>query len=175
MRLFIAINFNEATRARLISLRDELRRKAANGRFSAPENLHLTIVFLGECDAKQATGAMAAMDTVDLEPLVVTIDRVGRFRRDGGDVWWAGVRNDEPLLNLYRDLTDKLTSVGFDLEKRKYSPHITLGREVLTKDPPGEIVPFSETVSVIELMKSEHIRGKLTYTVIHEKVCDMCK
>ena len=173
MRLFIAINFNEATRVRLISLRDELQHKAANGRFSAPENLHLTLVFLGECDVKQAMGAKAAMDTVNFEPLVVTIDRVGRFRRDGGDVWWAGVRNDEPLLNLQRNLTDKLISAGFDLEKRKYSPHITLGREVVIKEPPGEIVPFCETVSAIELMKSEHIRGKLTYTVVHEKVCDM--
>ena len=170
MRLFIAINFNEATRARLIALRDELRQKAAYGKFSPPENLHLTLVFLGECNADQATRAKNAMDAVNLEPLAVTIDCIGRFRRDGGDVWWAGIRGNGPLLKLHRDLTDKLIAAGFDLEKRKYSPHITLGREVVTNEPPKEIEPFSETVSSIELMQSEHIRGKLTYTAIHEKI-----
>ena len=149
MRLFIAINFSDATRARLIALRDELRNKSARGKFSAPENLHLTLVFLGECNFEQAARAKAAMEAVSPEPFAVTIDRVGRFSRDGGDVWWAGVRESEPLLNLHRGLTDKLTDAGFDLEKRKYSPHVTLGREVATKESPREIEPFSETVSSI--------------------------
>ena len=171
MRLFVAINFNDETRTKLIALRDELRRKAERGRFSAPENIHLTLVFLGECDSEQTAKAKAAMDAVTLEPLAVTIDRLGRFRRDGGDIWWAGIYESEPLLKLYHDLTDELTASGFELEKRKYSPHVTLGREVVTKvkEPPREIEPFSETVSVIELMKSERISGKLTYTAIHEK------
>jgi len=169
MRLFIAINFNEATRAELISLRDELQSKAASGRFSASENLHLTLVFLGECDARQTAGAKAAIDAVNFGPLTVTIDRIGRFRRDGGAIWWAGVRENKQLLNLHGELTDKLTAAGFQLEKRAYSPHITLGREVVTNEQPREIEPFSETVSSIEFMKSEHIRGKLTYTVIHAK------
>ena len=168
MRLFIAINFNDATLSGLIALRDGLRDKAVRGRFSASENLHLTLVFLGECDAKQEAAAKAAMDEVNFEPLNVTIDRVGRFRRDGGDIWWAGVRVNEQLLNLHRDLTDKLTAAGFELEKRRYSPHITLGREVVTKELPRKIEPFGETVSAIELMKSERVRGKLTYTAIHK-------
>ena len=167
MRLFIAINFNDATRAGLIALRDELQKKAAGGRFSAPENIHLTLVFLGECDARQTMGAKAAMDAVIFEPFTVTIDRVGRFKRDGGAIWWAGVRENKQLLNLYDSLTDKLTAAGFELEKRKYSPHVTLAREVVTNEQPREIEPFSQAVSTIELMKSEHIRGKLTYTAIH--------
>ena len=168
MRLFIAINFGGATRAGLITLRDELRNKSARGKFSAPENLHLTLVFLGECGEELTARVKAAMGAVNLEPFAVTIDRVGRFRRDGGDVWWAGVRENEPLLNLQRDLTDKLAEAGFDLEKRKYSPHVTLGREVASKESPREIEPFGETVSAIELMKSERIHGKLMYTAIHQ-------
>ena len=167
MRLFVAVNFTDPTRARLAALRDELRQKAACGRFSASENLHLTLVFLGECDAEQVTSAKAAMDAVNFSgPFTVTVDRIGRFRRNRGDIWWAGVRESKPLSNLYQDLTDKLAAAGFEIEKRKYSPHITLAREVVTNEPPGEIEPFNETVSAIELMKSEHIRGKLTYTVI---------
>ena len=172
MRLFIAINFNDATRAKLIVLRDELRNKADYGKFPASDNLHLTLVFLGESDAKQTADAKSAMDAVNFAPLIVTIDRIGLFKRHGGDIWWAGVSENKPLLNLYSDLTNKLATAGFKLEKQNFSPHVTLGREVTTNEPPREIEPFSETISSIELMKSEHIRGKLVYTAIHKRITD---
>jgi len=44
MRLFIAVNFGEAVRARLLALRDELRESSSRGNFSAPENLHLILL-----------------------------------------------------------------------------------------------------------------------------------
>ena len=170
MRLFVAVNFSDETRAKLVALRDELRQKAASGRFSAPENIHLTLAFLGERDAEQTARAKAAIDAVNFPaPFAVAFDHIGRFRRNGSDIWWAGIRENKQLLSLYQDLTDKLTAAGFVFEKRRYSPHVTLAREVVTNEPPREIEPFSETVTAIELMKSEHIRGKLTYTAIHEK------
>ena len=95
MRLFIAINFNKATKQGLLALRDEVCRDSSGGRFSLPENLHLTLVFLGECDAKQTVAAKSVLDTVIFEPFDITIDCVGRFKRDGGEVWWAGVREDQ--------------------------------------------------------------------------------
>jgi len=171
MRLFIAINFNDMTRARLIALRDELRDKAVYGRFSPSENLHLTLAFLGESDAKQTAAAKAVMDAVNFDPLIVTIGCIGRFSRGGSDIWWAGVSENKPLLNLYGDLTDKLSAAGFDLEKRKYSPHITLGREIMTEAVPRQIPAFGERVYKIDLMKSERVNGKLTYTAIHSRRC----
>jgi len=47
MRLFVAINFNNETRAQLVSLRDELHSRSKRGHFSLDENLHLTLVFIG--------------------------------------------------------------------------------------------------------------------------------
>jgi 2'-5' RNA ligase len=167
MRLFVAINFDTTTKSRLHSLRDELRAHAAHGNFSLPENLHLTLAFLGECDAKQAAAAKAAMDAVHFEAFDLTIERVGCFKRDGGDVFWAGAREDKPLLDLQRDLTEKLFAAGFSLDRRRYSPHITLGLEVVTDWSPRRIEAFGETVSRIDLMKSERIQGKLTYTAIY--------
>ena len=167
MRLFIAINFNEDTRAQLVFMRDELRSLSNRGNFSATENLHLTLAFLGECDAKQAAAAKSAMDAVAFEPFPLKIERAGRFRRNGSDLWWAGVQASKPLLALHGDLTDKLIAAGFALEKRKYSPHVTLGREIDTDAAPWTVEPFGETVMKIELMKSERINGKLTYTAIY--------
>ena len=167
MRLFIAINFNPDTRARLLALRDELRSRSERGNFSLPENLHLTLAFLGECDAKQTAAAKSAMDAVSFKPFDVHIERVGRFKRNGGDIWWAGLRGSKPLMDLQRELTERLIGAGFALEKREYKPHVTLGREVVTDAAPWQIEPFGETVSGIDLMKSERIAGKLTYTAIH--------
>jgi len=170
MRLFITINWGANTRSRLLGLRDELQSNSRHGRFSAPENLHLTLAFLGECDAKQAAAAKAALDGLPFEPFAVTVDRVGRFKRDGGDIWWAGVRNNTALSKLQGELTTRLRESGFLLENRKYSPHITLGREVVTDYAFDKTEPFGETVTSVELMKSERIDGKLTYTAIYRRV-----
>jgi 2'-5' RNA ligase len=166
MRLFIAINFSNDMRLRLLALRDELRGRAKCGNFSASENLHLTLAFLGECDNKQTITAKSALSAVSFEPFNIVALRVGCFTLDGSDIWWAGLRENEQLLALQQDLADKLTTAGFTLERRKFSPHITLGRKVVTNAKPWVIEPFGETVSTIELMKSERIRGKLTYTAI---------
>ena len=168
MRLFIALNLNQDTRSRLLALRDALQAQSKQGRYSAPENLHLTLAFLGECSDRQAAAAKAAMDATAFEPLSVAIDCVGRFKRGGKDLWWAGVRRDKPLIDLQGRLSRKLTGAGFSLEKRKYSPHITLGRDVVTDSEPWPIEAFGETVRCMELMKSEQIKGKMVYTPIHE-------
>jgi len=167
MRLFIAINFTAETRALLLALCDELRGKSERGRYSLPENLHLTLAFLGDCDAKQTAAIKSVLDAVSFGPFDITIDRIGRFKRDGGDLWWAGVRENKALLELQQSLTSGLCSKGFTLETRKYSPHITLGREVKTDASPRPLEPFGEVVSRVDLMKSERVGGKLTYTAIY--------
>jgi 2'-5' RNA ligase len=166
MRLFIAINFNDITRSKLVSLRDDLRSRSKKGNFTATENLHLTLVFLGECSTEQADIVRAVLSETTFDPFPISIERVGRFRRDGGDLWWAGVKASKPLQDLHSDLTDRLANAGFALEKRKYSPHITLGRKIATEIDPWNIPPFGEAVTGIDLMKSETVGGKLTYTAI---------
>jgi 2'-5' RNA ligase len=166
MRLFIAINFKNETRSRLLALRDELRGRSQRGNFSAPENLHLTLAFIGEASPKQVDTIKAIMDTITFKPFAATIDRLGTFSR--GTLWWAGLREDKPLMDLQREVEHKLALCGFKMDGRKYSPHITLGREVVTDAKPWTIGPFGETVGTIDLMKSERINGKLTYTAIYE-------
>jgi 2'-5' RNA ligase len=97
------------------------------------------------------------------------IERIGRFKRDGNDIWWAGVRKSNALFELQGKLINKLIVAGFSLESRKYSPHITLGRKVASNVEPRWIEPFGEIVSKFELMNSERINGKLTYTPICAK------
>jgi 2'-5' RNA ligase len=167
MRLFIAINFNDDMRSRLLGLCGELFRRSDRGSFSALENLHLTLAFLGKCDAKRANVVKSLLDRVRFSPFAVVIDRVGRFERKGGDTWRAGVRKNEALSGLQHTLTNELAAIGFEADKYEYSPHVTLGRKVVTDTVPWKITPFGETVGSVELMKSERVRDKLTYTAIH--------
>ena len=169
MRLFIAINFNKDTLSSLLALRDKLRGGSQHGRFSAPENLHLTLVFLGECDGKQTAAVKSILGAVSFEPFDVAVDCVGRFKRDGGDLWWAGLRESKPLSALQHDLTERLSALGFTLDRRRFSPHITLGREVITDIMPWAFEPFGETAGAVDLMKSERFAGKLTYTSIYRR------
>jgi len=167
MRLFIAVNFNNETRLRLLALRDELRSESQRGNFSASENMHLTLVFIGEVSPKKVDKIKAIMYTVTFAPFTATIDRLGTFSR--GTLWWAGLREDKPIMVLQHEVEYKLALGGFEMDGRKYNPHITLGREVVTDVKPWAIESFGETVCAIDLMKSERINGKLTYTVIYTK------
>ena len=169
MRLFTAINFSAETKNGLVDLCDELRAASNRGRFTLPENLHLTLAFLGECDSKQTAAAKSAMDAVAFEPFELAIDCVGRFKRNSGDIWWAGLHENKTLLELHQNLTERLRNVGLRFDERKFSPHITLGREIITKIQPWQIEPFGETVTKIELMKSERVGGKLTYTALYSR------
>lgn len=165
MRLFVAINFNDETRSQLLALRDELRSRSERGNFALSENLHLTLVFIGECSPKNLDKIKAILDTVKYEPFEVSVDRLGTFSR--GTLWWAGLREDRPLMALQHEIEHKFALCGFEMDGRKYSPHITLGREVVTSSALWPIAPFGEITKQIDLMKSERINEKLTYTSIY--------
>ena len=167
MRLFVAVNFNENVRSKLIFLIDELRLNSKRGSFVLPDNLHLTLAFLGECNDKQTDSIKKAMDEVCFESIDLVIDNIGRFKRNDGDLWWAGIQNNDILYELQRNLSNNLIRAGFNIDNKKYKPHITLGRKVISILAPYRTEPFGQSVSKIDLMKSERINGILTYTSIY--------
>ncbi|MDR0476981.1 MAG: RNA 2',3'-cyclic phosphodiesterase [Desulfobulbaceae bacterium] len=167
MRLFIAINFGGETRARLTGLRDQLRSRSQGGNFSRTENLHLTLAFLGECGQQRADVTKAAMSVIRFQPFDIIIERLGRCKGNGGDLWWIGLAACETLVALQGQLAARLMAAGWTLEKGPYHPHITLGRRVITGATPWKIEPFGETVSTIDLMQSQRLDGGLRYTSIH--------
>ncbi len=166
MRLFIAINFDEQTKKNIISVQSRLRR-LGQGSFSLPQNLHLTLAFLGEIEPKREIEIRSLMDTLTIPQMHLTFDRVGCFNRDGGDIWWTGLASSKELCNIQRQLCESLRECGFSIEDRRFSPHITLGRQVILNSEPDRAKllgsPFSTDADTISLMQSERVRGKLTY------------
>lgn len=167
VRLFIAVNFDDAVKRRILAVQQRLR-EAAQGSFSRPENLHVTLAFLGEVPVQKAGAARRAMDRTGVVPLELTFDRVGFFHRDGGDIWWVGPAENPALLRLQRELCGNLLAEGFRLEERRFSPHITLARQVRLRREvdSGAIAgaPFDASVNAVSLMRSERLNGVLTYT-----------
>ncbi|MCL2299710.1 MAG: RNA 2',3'-cyclic phosphodiesterase [Firmicutes bacterium] len=167
MRLFIAINFDDKTKARLLQCQESLRQASVDGNFTRPENLHLTLVFLGEAPPGRVPEIQRVMESAPAGPFSLQFEGIGKF----GDTWWVGIRQNPMLTGLYDHLSQGLKAAGFSIESRPFKPHLTLAREVILR--PGasleKSAPFVTQVAAIHLMKSERINGKLTYTSIYEK------
>ena len=171
MRLFIAINFPAEIKAAIAKIRNNIKNSALRGNFSFEENLHLTLVFLGECDYRQTEALKTVLNETVFSEFALTLDKIGCFKREGGDTWWIGLKKNQPLTDLQANLSHRLRQKGFTLEDRKYSPHITFGRQVKMRTGfvQPEIRQISCIVTGIELMKSERINSKLVYTQVFSK------
>lgn len=173
MRLFIAINLNEPWMDWLMNAAGILKQSSDQGRFTLRENLHLTLVFLGETEEDRLGLVKSAMNRVNSKSFSLEIAELGRFRRHGGDLYWAGVKENETLMKLQDKLSKELLLEGFSLEKRAFSPHLTLGRQVKLRDDfqklkalaEGEVPPME--VRRFSLMKSERINGRMVYTELY--------
>lgn len=175
MRLFIAINFNEDIKNELGNTMQRLKSYATRGNFTSSQNLHLTLVFLGEVAPARVEGIKQAMGKVTVEKFAFSMSGLGHFKRNGGDIYWIGVDKDHTLAALHCQLCRGLIQAGFTIEKREFKPHLTLGREIRLTDSFNKeafsktLQPVSLDVDKISLMKSERINGKLTYTEIYAK------
>jgi 2'-5' RNA ligase len=121
-RLFLAIDLPDDVKSALILLTP-----AADAlRPAKPDQLHLTLHFLGECDLGSV---LAALKPVRAAAFALQLSGVGEFRQRGGAViLWAGVTMTDALRKLHAGLAAALQSTGYEPENRPYTPHITLAR-----------------------------------------------
>lgn len=175
MRLFIAINFNEEIKNHLMDAIQKLKQSSVKGNFTQRDNLHLTLVFIGEVGTDKVDQIKSVINRVKSESFDLAFGGIGRFKRKGSEIYWVGVEKNEMLYSINNQLTEELRIEGFDIEKREFKPHLTLGREVIVKDSfhqdnLAELLPnMNMNVNRISLMKSERIKGILTYTDIYGK------
>ena len=175
MRVFIAINFPTPVRRALVKHQQTIRDAAQSGNFTQEENLHLTLVFLGEVPVGDLARIDAIVDTLASQPFPLTFDEIGRFDRKGKDIWWVGIRRNRSLLDLQSALDDAFRRAGYRLDSRPFTAHITLAREVRVSDPGDRrrlcttIAPIETTVTRVSVMESTRIDGRLTYREVYGK------
>lgn len=145
LRLFVALDPPEPVRRRIAAMQAELRRAAGRHadevRWVAPEDVHLTLQFLGAVPEERLEalrGALAAA-AGEARPLALELKGAGGFptaRRPR--VVWAGVGGEVvPLASLAAGLGRRLAPLGFPPEDRPLSPHLTLGRARQGRGAPG--------------------------------------
>lgn len=161
MRLFVAIQFSPAVRSALLDAVTDLRRQGI-GNFTRPENLHLTLAFIGE--SQRTAAARAALDAACTGgPVSLTVGGLGHF----GDLWWTGVRENRALETLALRVQQALRDQGFSIEDRAWRPHVTLVRRWRGPRPQAAVRETSMRAERVSLMKSERIGGKLVYTELY--------
>lgn len=158
MRLFIAIRLSDDMRHALIRAQNELYDRGVRGRFTAEENLHLTLAFLGE--VPDAEPVLDALSGVSFAPFELALEGMGCF----GDVWWAGLKESAALGALARRIRRVLAEREIPYDRKRFSPHITLIRSASGKLPGLQLRPASMTVSAVSLMRSDRGKRGMIYT-----------
>jgi 2'-5' RNA ligase len=126
MRLFVGLAVSEAAKEALERVTLRLRAKDDGLRWSAPEQWHVTLVFLGEVDEAARTKLVRALREVHEEPLELRMERFGVFERAG--ILHAEVEMTQELLRLYEAVAAAVRRCGLEAEERAYRAHITLAR-----------------------------------------------
>lgn len=163
MRLFIALLLNEEMRRAIGDVQRELKRRGVQGRYSKPENLHLTLAFIGEYP--DADAAQQCIDAAAFRPLSLRLEGIGAF----GDTWWLGLTANPQLDACVRRLRRELGAAGIPFDRKRFAPHITLLRRAVAPETgmPGIEVPHAEMrADHISLMRSDRSRDGMIYTEI---------
>ncbi|MDD3653404.1 MAG: RNA 2',3'-cyclic phosphodiesterase [Desulfotomaculaceae bacterium] len=170
MRLFVAINFPDYIKSKLKFFIKELRQLPSDAKWVDVPNLHLTIWFLGNVSETEVNTISTILNgsVTGIGPFKLNLDGVGVFQSvERPRVFWMGVSGGTgQLVRLHRQVQEALRQLGFEPERRRYSPHLTLAR---IRSPHGFVAIYerakelvskqvefgSVNVTSIELMLSE--------------------
>jgi RNA 2',3'-cyclic 3'-phosphodiesterase len=132
-RTFIALDPGPAIRQRMIALQENLARSGAEVKWTEPDNLHLTMLFLGEVDNRELMPVCRAVEDAacQLRPFELAIEGAGCFpnmRRPR--IVWIGVgEGSSEVRALHASIEAPLLELGcYRREERQFTPHVTLGR-----------------------------------------------
>lgn len=132
MRLFIAIDINDAIKQRIRSLIADLRETLREVRWVNEDGIHITLKFLGEVDEEKAKAVAYSLEKVSsrFASMRISISHLGRFPERGSPrVFWIGAKEESGALRkLALNIEEEMEKIGFEKEKREFKPHITLGR-----------------------------------------------
>ena len=131
IRAFIAIDVPPDVKNRLKSVSNRLGSLDLEARLAPISSLHLTLRFLGnieECRIPRLGDAIRCCAR-QIGPFRLAVHNLGAFpNRKRPRIVWAGVAGDGELENLHHLLELELQQLGFDREKKKFRPHLTLLR-----------------------------------------------
>ena len=125
IRLFVALPLPEQLCLRLTGLRGQV----PGARWTKPENMHLTLRFIGELDEHSAEDVHDSLSRIAGDPLDIQLSGVGHFESRGQvRALWAGVARNDALMRFQARIEVACQRMGLAPEGRRYHPHVTLAR-----------------------------------------------
>lgn len=132
MRLFVAIIFPKAVKEQLVELYQGIKK----AKWVRPEQIHLTLGFIGEVTGEQADRLQLALAAVKSLAFTMQLRGVGTFPNDRHPkVLWVGIAPCPELLALQSKIEEAIRAPGHPKDKHAFNPHITLAR---FQTPPGK-------------------------------------
>ncbi len=161
MRLFIAVPLDAGAKRRAAEAQDALRRQQVRGSWTAAENLHITLAFLGECPDPDRV--LEVLEGISFRPFPVCMDRIGCF----GDLWWTGFAPCRELDALAGKVRRALAEGGIPFDRKRFRAHVTILRRAQFPKggaPSADLEPREMTVSGFSLMRSDRGKTGMIYT-----------
>jgi len=177
IRSFVAVSISDGARRQIAELLGRLRREPHPAvRWVKPELMHLTLAFLGEVSQDFIESAKLRLSEVALRhrPFTAQLRGLGAFPSPtrARIVWVGTEKGRNEVCALERDVVTALCSVGFQPERRPFSPHLTIGRLRVPEDVGWAVaLPFeSEPFMVERLSLFRSVLGPAgpTYSLLAE-------
>ena len=153
MRVFIAVDINDEMRRELTRIQNVLSGKLVNAKWVKPQNLHITIKFLGEIEPEAVGDITLSLEKPIKETpsFYIELGELGVFpNMKRPAVFWAGLKKGrEEMSRLNELIQNSLYQIGYEKDSKPFSPHITLAR-FRKPVPSNQIVKAIESVSPIK-------------------------
>lgn len=144
-RLFACVPLPDPVRDVLSSIGGGVR----NARWTDYDQLHLTLVFIGEVPGAQIDRLVAQLRGIEWQAIDIHIRDLGHFPGRGAPkVLWAGVQLTEALSELERRCVRAIQAADITVQPRKYHPHVTVAR--LNRAPIDEVAQFLQNNSGLD-------------------------
>jgi len=129
MRLFIALDIDDAIRQRLTRFVEGVRGFAPDARWVKPESLHVTLKFIGEQPDAVVENIKRALASISAPSTEINFRGYGFFPSPkSARVFWIGMEAGAQLAALAAAIDEKMAALGIAKEDRAFSPHLTLAR-----------------------------------------------
>lgn len=154
IRAFIAVELPEALQQEVAGLQAAFRSAGADVKWVEPQNLHLTLKFLGDIEEKQVAELKEALGPAisGEKSFSIELEGIGAFPTTRSPrVVWVGVSlGKEQLVKCAQVVEEACQRLGFPKEERPFSTHLTIGR-VRSRD---RLAPFVKKLQVTEFRAS---------------------
>lgn len=132
MRLFVAARITPEIQHQVGDFLDQFHKLPGRVKWVEPHNIHITLKFLGEADPQDIERIKTAIanSATGIGAFAVTLQECGVFpNMRAPRVFWIGINDPQKrLTSLAARIDSNMTPLGFEPEKRPFSPHLTLGR-----------------------------------------------